>query len=232
MSKKVAGKKPNKIGTILGSLNDSDVIDRIIKSYQNHQSVLKIKSKIGSDLISFDFQQVKAPKVKKLLKEIDIKKAVGADTIPPKLIKIGEYIIAKPLTGFSNQQVLICLLEGWRKKLDKNFIVGAALMNLSIAFDCIPHDLIIAKLAAYGTETETLRPIYSYLKGRKQYVKTNNTYSDYNESISGVPQGSILGPILFSLSINLFFFIETVSMHNFNDDNTLSPWGETITKSR
>ena len=44
------------MGTTLESLNDSDVIDRIIKSYQNHPSVLKIKSKFGSDLISFDFQ--------------------------------------------------------------------------------------------------------------------------------------------------------------------------------
>ena len=73
--------------------------------------------------------------------------------------------------------------------------------------------------------------IYSHLKGRKQYVKINNTYSDYNEIISGVPQGSILGPILFNLSINyLFFFIKTVSLHNFADDNTLSAWGETVSK--
>ena len=70
---KSCSKKLNKIGTILGSLNDSDVIDRIIKSYQNHPSVLKIKNKFASDLISFDFQQVKPSEVKKLLREIDIK---------------------------------------------------------------------------------------------------------------------------------------------------------------
>ena len=121
---------------------------------------------------------------------------------------------------YSTQQVLIGLLEEWREKLDKNFIVGAVLTDLT-AFDCIPHDLIIAKLAAYGIERETLRLIYSYLKGRKQCVKINNTYSDYNEIISGAPQGSILYPILFNLSINdLFFFIEIASMHNFADDNT------------
>ena len=105
-------------------------------------------------------------------------------------------------------------------------------MNLSKAFDCIPYDLIIAKLGAYGIERETLRLIYSYLKRRKQCVKINNTYSDYNEIISGVPQGSIPGPILFNLSINdLFFFIEIASMHNFADDNSLSAWWETLSKS-
>ena len=104
-------------------------------------------------------------------------------------------------------------------------------MDLSKAFDCIPHDLIIDKLAAYGIERETLRLIYSYLKSRKQFLKINNTYSDINEYISGVPQGSILGPILFNLSINdLFFFFEIASMHNFANYNTLSAWGETLSK--
>ena len=121
------------------------------------------------------------------------------------------------------------MLEEWREKLDKNFIIDAVLMNLFKAFDCIHHDLIIAKLAAYGIERETLRLIYAYLKGRKQCVKINNTYSDYNEIISSVPQGSIPGSILFKLSINdSFFFIEIASMHNFADDNTLSAWGDTL----
>ena len=99
------------------------------------------------------------------------------------------------------------------------------------AFDCIPLDLIIAKLAAYGIERETLKLIYSYHKGRKQCVKINNIYSVSNEIISGLLQGSILRPILFNLFINdLFFFMEIASMHNFADDNTLSAWGETLSK--
>ena len=181
--------------------------------------MLKIKNKFGSDVTCFDFQLVRPPEVKKPLKEIDIKKAVGVNTIPPKLIKIGVNIIAERLTqaincclrqgifpdnakiasvvpvnkgkldkydvlnyrpvsivnvfskiyekviknqfmsyfekcvspfisayrkSYSTQQVLIRLLEEWREKLDKNFIVGAVLMDLSKAFDCIPHDLIIA----------------------------------------------------------------------------------------
>ena len=98
-------------------------------------------------------------------------------------------------------------------------------MDLSKAFDCIPHDLIIAKLAAYGIERENLRLFYSYLKSRKQCVKINNAYSDFNEIISRVPQGSILGPVLFNLSIN-----EIAFMHNLPDGNTISAWGETVSK--
>ena len=68
--------------------------------------MLKIKSKFGSDLNWFFFQEIKASDVKKLLKETDFKKAVGVDTISPKMIKIGAYTIAEPLT----QAVNYCLL--------------------------------------------------------------------------------------------------------------------------
>ena len=77
--------------------------------------------------------------------------------------------------------------------------------------------------------TVALRLNYSYLKGRKQCVKINYANSDYNEIISGVPQGSIIGRVLFNLSINDLFF-QIASMHNFADDNTLSAWGETASK--
>ena len=70
--------------------------------------MLKIKNKFGSDLKSFDFKQIKASEVKKLLKERDIKKAVGVDTIPQKLVKIGADIIAEPLT----QAINCCLCQG------------------------------------------------------------------------------------------------------------------------
>ena len=66
--------------------------------------------------------------------------------------------------NYSTQQVLIRLLEEWREKLERNFIVGVVLMDLSKAFDCIPQDWIIAKLAAYGIERETLRLNYSILR--------------------------------------------------------------------
>ena len=102
-------------------------------------------------------------------------------------------------------------------------------MDLSKAFDCISHDLVIAKLAAYGLDDTALKLIFSYLKNRKQCLLINNTYRNYENIITGVPQGSIVGPLLFDFPINdLFFFIESSSIHNFADDNTLSTWANTV----
>ena len=59
-------------------------------------------------------------------------------------------------------------LEEWRKKLDKSYVVGGVLMDLSKAFDCAPHDLLLTKLAAYCLDERFLCYIYSYLLNRKQ----------------------------------------------------------------
>ena len=102
-------------------------------------------------------------------------------------------------------------------------------MDLSKAFNSISHDLIIAKLVAYGLDDTALQLIFSYLKNRKQCVRVNNTYSNFENIITGVPQVLILGPLLFDFSTNnLFFFNESCSIHNFADDNTLSAWANTI----
>ena len=102
-------------------------------------------------------------------------------------------------------------------------------MSQTTPFHTTPHDLIIAKLAAYGLDDTALKLIFSYLNNRKQCVCINNTYSNFENIISGVPQGSIVGPLLFDFSINdLFFFIESSSIHNFADDNTISAWANTI----
>ena len=121
------------------------------------------------------------------------------------------------------------MLEDWKAKLDNDFTVGAILMDLSKAFDCIPHDLLIAKLHAYGFNENSLVFIYSYLKRRRQSVRINNVYSNYQSVLSGVPQGSVLGPILFNFCINdLFHFIKEASLVNYADDNTLTYFSNSL----
>ena len=121
------------------------------------------------------------------------------------------------------------LIEEWKSKLDKGYVVGAILMDLSKAFDCVPHDLLIAKLHAYGFELTALKYICSYLSDRQQSTRINGTYSLFEIIISGVPQGSILGPIIFNIFINdLFYFIKKSNVHNYADDITLSTFSNSI----
>ena len=98
------------------------------------------------------------------------------------------------------------------------------LLDLSKAFDCIPHDLLIARLDAYGFGKEALLLIYPNLKNRKQFVRINNVYSTFLELISGVPQGSVLRTLLlFNIFLNdLYYFITKAPLHNYADDKTLS----------
>ena len=76
---------------------------------------------------------------------------------------------------YNANHVLISLIENWKKSLDNNEIVGAVFMDLSKAFDCIPHKLLIAKMEAYGFSQDFLTFLYSYPKRRKQYVNINSS---------------------------------------------------------
>ena len=96
-------------------------------------------------------------------------------------------------------------------------------MGLSKAFDSVPHDLLIAKLAAYSVDENLLMYIYSYLYNRNQCVRINNLHSRFQNVISGVPQGSIVGHTLHNCFFNdFFYFIDKAKEHNFADDNSLS----------
>ena len=99
------------------------------------------------------------------------------------------------------------MIEILKKVSDKGGYICAVFMDLSKAFDRLSHDLLIAKLEAYGFETDALRYRKSYSTSRKQIVRVNKTFSEWERITTGVPQGSILRPLLFNIFLNgLFLF--------------------------
>ena len=104
--------------------------------------------------------------------------------------------------GFSTQKSLLTLLEKWKGSVDNSKMFGALVTNLSRAFDCLHHELLIAKLNAYGFSLTALKLVHNYLSNRKQRTKINSLYNSLLKIIFGVPQGSILGPLLFIIFFN------------------------------
>ena len=107
------------------------------------------------------------------------------------------------------------------------------LMDLTKTYGCLCHDFLIAKLKAYGLVNSSLNLLLDYLTFRKQRTKVGSAYSKWSKIRRGIPQGSILGPILFNIFINdIFMIIEQSDICNFADDNTLHSCGEWLTEIR
>ena len=259
-----------------------DPIDKILYLYREHPSITKIKEHIQHPN-TFSFEMITQTLMENNITDLNVKKAAGADEIPPRILKSSVNVIKEPLTrlfnssikeghfpsdlkyanitplfkkedttnkenyrpisilpsiskvferiilqqitfyvndilspylcgfrkGYSAHHALLRLFDKLNKSLDRKKKIGIFLMDLSKAFDCIPHELLIAKIHAYGFDKRSLKLIYSYLKGRLQRVKINETYSSWKEILYGVPQGSVLGPFLFNIFLNdIFYFIE------------------------
>ena len=114
------------------------------------------------------------------------------------------------------------MIEKWKKIVDCGGVFGALLTDLSKAIDCILRDLFIAKLEAYGFQADALNLVYDYLSNRKQRVKIKETFSCSKDIRYGVPQGSILGSLLFNIHLcDLFYFLEDLDIASYADYTTI-----------
>ena len=115
------------------------------------------------------------------------------------------------------------MIDKWKKAVDNNKVFGALLTDLSKAFDCICHNLLVAKLNAYGLSLPALKMIQDYLQNRKQRTKIGSSYSSWEDITSGVRQSSIVEPLLFNIfSCDPFYEYENNYFANYADDTTFT----------
>ena len=119
-----------------------------------------------------------------------------------------KYRFCPLLAGFrknhSTQNAFLNMIEKWNHALDKGKKVSTIFMGISKAFDTVNHNLLLAKLNAYGFSFNAIKFIQSYLLERFQRVNINSNFSEWYKILLRVPLGSILGPLLF----NIFYFIK------------------------
>ena len=161
-------------------------------------------------------------------------------SILPNISKLTEYVIKNQIynymeendllsvtqhafrEGYSTTTCLLKLTEDIRKEMDKGKATGILAIDLSKAFDSIDHKILIQKLEKYGFTGQIMDILKDYLRGRKQFVKQNEIISDEQQLTHGVPQGSILGPLLFSIYVNdIKDVVKHCKILNYADDTTI-----------
>lgn len=124
--------------------------------------------------------------------------------------------------GYSTSTALTVLTDEWLRQIDNNKLVGVAYLDFSAAFDLVDHHLLLEKLSAYGFKQSAMSFLSSYLADRKQCVAFNGSLSDIVTLTCGIPQGSCLGPLLYSIFVNdMSYVLHDACMTVYADDTTV-----------
>ena len=122
--------------------------------------------------------------------------------------------------GHSTQQAIITLIDKITKSVNSDDFVISVFIDLKKAFDCVPTNILLAKLQAYGIRGDCIKWFKSYLTDRTQYVNFNGEQSAEHNLKCGVPQGSILGPLFFIIFVNDMFNVSNVLFNVLYADDT------------
>ena len=134
-------------------------------------------------------------------------------------------ILNEAQSGFrpnhTTQDVLVSTIEDWRRALDVDKLVGSLMLDLSNAFDLVNHSILLKKLRSYGIRSSECKWFGNYLEERRQRVAIDGVYSGWRDIKRGVPQGSILGPLLFTIYVNDLPLVVNSKIKQYADDTTL-----------
>ena len=114
------------------------------------------------------------------------------------------------------------MIESWKVRVNNGSKVGVTIMDLSKAFDSLNHELLLTEIKAYGLDSNSVTFMKRYITNRLPRCKINNSFSGWGKVLNGVPQGSILGPLLLNIFLNdIFLSLRKCELANYTDDSTL-----------
>ena len=111
-------------------------------------------------------------------------------------------------------------MKKWKNAVNKGKILGALLTDLSKTFDCLNHELLIAKLNGHSFTLHALKLIHNFISNRKQRVRVNDSYGFWQDILFGLYQSSILGPFLNMFLAYLFFTLNNRKIASYADSTT------------